>query len=131
MIAITRRHMSASAAALLAGCATQTNTSTAPPTRAPAAIGAWGIDLTSRDTSVQPGDDFFRYVNGHWLDTTEIPADRVTWGTFSILAEKAERDVKAIIDEVSAAGAPLARTSRRSPTSTIPITTRRPSKLPA
>ena len=104
MIAITRRHMSASAAALLAGCATQTNTSTAPPTRAPAAIGAWGIDLTSRDTSVQPGDDFFRYVNGHWLDTTEIPADRVTWGTFSILAEKAERDVKAIIDEVSAAG---------------------------
>ena len=104
MIAMTRRHMSASAAALLAGCATQTNTGPAAPARAPAAIGAWGIDLTSRDTSVQPGDDFFRYVNGRWLDTTEIPADRVTWGTFSILAEKAERDVKAIIDEVSAAG---------------------------
>ena len=98
MIAITRRHMSASAAALLAGCATQTNTSTAPPTRAPAAIGAWGIDLTSRDTSVQPGDDFFRHVGGTWMKNTKIPDDRSRWGSFNILAAKSEDDVRDVIE---------------------------------
>ena len=30
--------------------------------------------------SAKPGDDFFRYVNGAWMDRTEIPADRVTLG---------------------------------------------------
>jgi putative endopeptidase len=106
MPTLTRRGMSASTLALLAGCAAQSNTSSAPAAapRGAAAIGAWGIDLTARDTSVRPGDDFYSYVNGTWNANTEIPADRVTWGTFSILGEKAERDVKAIIDEVSAAG---------------------------
>ena len=35
-----------------------------------------GIDMANMDTSVRPQDDFFRYVNGTWLDTTEIPADQ-------------------------------------------------------
>jgi predicted metalloendopeptidase len=98
--------MSTSSLALLAGCATQTATDsgTAPaPARPAAAIGAWGIDLTAMDASVKPGNDFYRYVNGAWVDRTEIPADRTNWGTFTILAEKAERDVKAIIDETVAA----------------------------
>src|SRR5262249_25472482 len=55
-------------------------------------------DLTGMDASVKPGNDFNRYCNGHWINTTEIPADRTNWGTFAILAEKAERDVKEIID---------------------------------
>src|ERR1051326_6726714 len=29
--------------------------------------GSWGFDLSGEDTSVKPGDDFFRYANGHWL----------------------------------------------------------------
>ncbi len=48
------------------------------PARRPAAIGAWGIDLTARDLTVPPGEDFFRYVNGTWLASTEIPADRTS-----------------------------------------------------
>jgi putative endopeptidase len=106
MLNLTRRGMSSSALALLAGCATQTNTGNTTTTtpRAPAAIGAWGIDMTTLDAATPPGQDFYRYVNGRWMDTTEIPGDRVTWGVFSILAEKAEREVKAIIDDVSAAG---------------------------
>jgi len=106
MISLTRRTMSTSSLALLAGCATQTVSSsgaTAPAAARPAAaIGAWGVDLTAMDASMKPGNDFYRYCNGHWIDTTEIPADRTNWGTFAILAEKAERDVKAIIDETVA-----------------------------
>jgi len=61
-----------------------------------------GIELANMDTSVRPQDDFFRYVNGTWLDTTEIPADRNNTGVFMDLRDKAREDVLAIIEEVSA-----------------------------
>jgi len=35
-----------------------------------------GLALANMDTRVKPGDDFFRYVNGHWLGTAKIPDDR-------------------------------------------------------
>lgn len=40
-----------------------------------------GFDLSSRDLTVRPGDDFNRYASGHWLDTTIIPADRQSDGS--------------------------------------------------
>ena len=60
-----------------------------------------GIELTNMDTSVRPQDDFFRYVNGTWLDTTEIPADRTNTGIVMDLRDKAREDVLAIIEDVS------------------------------
>lgn len=42
----------------------------------PSNLGRWGVDLTSRDPHVKPGDDFFAYANGSWLQKTEIPADQ-------------------------------------------------------
>jgi predicted metalloendopeptidase len=57
-----------------------------------------GIDLQYFDKSVRPQDDLFRAVNGLWLAKTEIPADRSDWGVFGILAEKAERDLREIIE---------------------------------
>ncbi|WP_395645918.1 M13 family metallopeptidase [Terricaulis sp.] len=107
MVSLTRRSISVSGAALLAGCATQTQTAEAPPAapaRPPAAIGSFGVDLAARDLNVKPGDDFFRYVNGTWMANNTIPADRVTWGTNDILAEKAERDVRAIIEDAARSG---------------------------
>lgn len=103
MIALTRRAWGVSSLALLAGCATGAASSTGPA-RAPAAIGAWGFDLTAMDTSVDPGDDFFRYANGAWMARTEIPADRTRWGTFDILRDKSDRDQRVIIEEVALAG---------------------------
>jgi len=60
-----------------------------------------GIELANMDTSVRPQDDFFRYVNGTWLENTEIPADRTSTGVFMDLRDKAREDVKAIIEDVS------------------------------
>ena len=65
-------------------------------------IGAWGFDLTGMDRSVQPGDDFFRYVGGTWIKNAQIPPDRSRWGSFNILAAKSEADVKELADAVSA-----------------------------
>lgn len=105
MIMFTRRAMGASSLALLAGCATgATQATETAPARPPAAIGAWGFDLTARDLNVDPGADFFRYANGAWMARTEIPADRTRWGTFDMLREKADRDARTIIEEVALAG---------------------------
>jgi endothelin-converting enzyme/putative endopeptidase len=61
-----------------------------------------GIEVANMDTSVRPQDDFFRYVNGTWLATTEIPADRNTSGVFMDLRDQAREDVRTIIEEVAA-----------------------------
>ncbi len=68
-------------------------------------LGGFGIELAALDKSIKPGDDFYRYVNGHWLATEKIPADQSTWGSFDILQVQAEVDVKAIIEACAAAHA--------------------------
>jgi predicted metalloendopeptidase len=40
------------------------------------------------DKTVKPANDFFRYVNGTWLDNTEIPSDRTRWGSFDELRQR-------------------------------------------
>jgi len=67
---------------------------------APAQIGAWGLDLTSHDTTVKPGDDFYQYADGKWLDSHQIPPDRTTWGSSVELADRAEQDVRTIVESL-------------------------------
>ncbi len=50
---------------------------------------------------IRPQDDLFGYVNGRWLDTVEIPADRSSWGPGVQLQEIAELQVHAIIAELA------------------------------
>ena len=45
-----------------------------PPTKLK--YGTWGFDSSGADTSLKPGDDFFRYANGTWLAKTQIPPDK-------------------------------------------------------
>jgi len=60
-----------------------------------------GLHLEHMDTTVKPGDDFFRYVNGLWYDKTEIPADKSTWGSFDELAQNTDLDVLNILKEAA------------------------------
>lgn len=60
-----------------------------------------GIDQSNIDKSVRPQDNFYRYVNGAWLSKNEIPSDKTSIGSFSDLNDKADEDVKALIEHVS------------------------------
>ena len=53
------------------------------------------------ELGIRPQDDLFGHVNGGWLQTAEIPADRSSWGSFVEIAETAEKQVKAIIEELA------------------------------
>jgi putative endopeptidase len=63
-----------------------------------------GIDQTAIDHDVRPQDDFYRFVNGLWLERTEVPADRGNYGAFTELRDEAQEHVLAIIDEVADGG---------------------------
>ena len=56
-----------------------------------------GINLDYMDKKVRPNDDFFRHVNGTWLDNNPIPSDRTRWGSFDELAKKTNEDALAIL----------------------------------
>jgi putative endopeptidase len=56
------------------------------------------------DPDIRPQDDLFRHVNGRWLETTEIPADRSAWGSFVELAEQSEARVREIIEGLARTG---------------------------
>jgi putative endopeptidase len=64
--------------------------------------GTWGVDLEGMDTSVKPGDDFFRFANGKWAAATEIPADRSRFGAFDLLRDLSEIRVRAIVENWAA-----------------------------
>jgi endothelin-converting enzyme/putative endopeptidase len=87
--------------ALLAACSKEPAPTAAPPPPKPA-YGSFGVDLAQMDTSVKPGEDFFRYVNGKWLDSFQIPADRAGYGTGTVVFEQTEADLHAILDELAA-----------------------------
>ncbi|MFW8590204.1 M13 family metallopeptidase [Glaciecola sp. 2405UD65-10] len=82
----------------------RTNEATPPQSEAQSAkpeLGSFGIDLSARDTSVKPGDDFFQYASGTWYENYEIPADKTSYGAFAALAERSEERVKAIVEDVA------------------------------
>ncbi|MCB1298225.1 MAG: peptidase M13, partial [Microthrixaceae bacterium] len=66
---------------------------------------ASGIHTDELSTEIRPQDDLFRYVNGSWIDRTEIPEDKARWGSFHLIAEQAEHDVRAIIEQSQGAAA--------------------------
>ncbi|SFR95510.1 putative endopeptidase [Mitsuaria sp. PDC51] len=60
-----------------------------------------GLDLKGYDKTVRPQDDLFRAANGHWLSTTEIPADKASYGAFHLLADLSDKRARAIIEDLS------------------------------
>ena len=60
-----------------------------------------GINLAYMDTTTTPNEDFFRYVNGTWLDSTEIPDDRTRWGSFDELRQRTDEDALALLGKAA------------------------------
>ncbi|MGO3518884.1 MAG: peptidase M13, partial [Acetobacter cibinongensis] len=69
----------------LSAVTTAAHAADAPAATAPAALpkadfGTWGFDLAGRDTAAIPGDNFFKYANGTYLDKLTIPSDMTSYG---------------------------------------------------
>ena len=81
---------------------------TTPDTAAPATpaakphFGTWGVDLSVRDMSVQPGDDFQKYASGGWLAKTEIAPDKSRVGSFNELFDMTQDQLKDLVTNAPA-----------------------------
>ena len=64
-------------------------------------LGSFGFDIAGMDKSAVPGDNFFQYANGNWVKTTEIPADRSSYNSFTLLVEKAAAREREIIEQIA------------------------------
>ena len=99
-----------SAAALLTACGRP-----APATTAAArpALGTFGIDTVQMDTAIRPGDDFYGYVNGKWLAHFEMPPDKARYGEFDQLRDKAEDNVRTLLEELAKTTPPAGSVSQK------------------
>jgi putative endopeptidase len=107
-----RHLLTASISAIAVAAAAPAFAQDAASEPAPPSFGTWGVDASQLDPAVDPGADFNAYVNGRWIAQTEIPADRVRFGSFDILREDATHDVEALVATLAAAN-PAPGTSER------------------
>src|SRR5262252_8436725 len=64
--------------------------------------GAWGFDSAGADPKTKPGDDFFRYANGAWIDKTEIPADKPGYSLRLAMTDLTEQRLHDMMDAAAA-----------------------------
>ncbi len=63
--------------------------------------GSWGVDLTGGDHTVQPGDNFWSYADGHWAQVTEIPADQGSAGVGADVFNRTQDELRQVIEDAS------------------------------
>ena len=80
----------------------QTSSLTAQPATATASPRL-GVNTKNFDPQVRPQDNFYEAINGSWLRNTKIPADKSNYGAFAELADQADADQRAIIEEAAQA----------------------------
>src|SRR6476660_9006269 len=63
--------------------------------------GAWGFDTDGADLKTKPGDDFFRYANGTWLDRIQIPADKPGYSLRLAMSDLTEQRLHDLMEETA------------------------------
>jgi putative endopeptidase len=64
--------------------------------------GSWGFDSAGADVGTKPGDDFFRYANGTWLDHVPIPADKPAYTLAVVIRDIIEQRLRGLMEELAA-----------------------------
>jgi putative endopeptidase len=65
---------------------------------APAMTLRSGVDLNYVDHSVRPQDDLYRYLNGKWLDSFQLPPDKASYGSFTYVDDATQEQLRGIVD---------------------------------
>ena len=81
----------------IASSAPETENATSQRAAAPQ-FGKWGFDNKGADLKTKPGDDFFRYANGAWLDRVKIPADKPGYSLRLTMSDKVEQRLHDLIE---------------------------------
>ena len=64
-------------------------------------LGVSGVEKENFSKTLKASDDFFRFVNENWLETTDIPPDQSNFGAFTALDIETKAAIRAIIEQAS------------------------------
>ena len=81
-----------------------TITATPPETKKASSspqYGKWGFDTDGADLKTKPGDDFFRYANGAWLNRVQIPADKPAHSLRLAMSDKVEQRLHDLMEDIA------------------------------
>src|ERR1700722_18849295 len=62
------------------------------------APGYWGFDTKNLDRSCKPCDDFFEFAMGGWMKANPVPPEYSTWGSFTVLLDKNQQNLRQILE---------------------------------
>jgi len=77
--------------------------------------GTWGFDLSGADTATPPGDNFFRYANGTWLDKTQIPPDKPAYSLRLAMTDLTDQRLKDLLETAGTQAANKSEPDERNP----------------
>src|SRR5882757_2875419 len=63
-----------------------------------------GVETQYVDDAVRAQDDLYRHLNGRWLDTFEIPADKGSYGAFAYIDDTTQEQLRSIVESLAASG---------------------------
>src|SRR2546421_8815581 len=87
---------------LFLSCSLVLRAADSPPPNNKPQYGAWGFDLAGADTKTKPGDDFFRYANGSWIDKTQIPPDKPAYSLRLAMTDLTEQRLHDMMETLAA-----------------------------
>src|SRR5215475_993501 len=75
--------------------------------------GYWGFDTANLDKTCKPCDDFHRFAMGGWMKANPIPPEYSTWGSFTVLLDKNQQNLRSILETATKATAPAGSNERK------------------
>ncbi|MGV3640187.1 MAG: M13 family metallopeptidase [Adhaeribacter sp.] len=60
------------------------------------------LDPANMNLQIRPGDDFYRYANGTWMQNNPVPAKETRWGSFNVLRDFNIKAVKTLVTTAAA-----------------------------
>jgi len=59
------------------------------------------FDPNNMDRSIHPGDDFYQYVNGGWIEKNPVPSDKTEYNEFEIVEDRTDERVRKLVEQAS------------------------------
>jgi putative endopeptidase len=81
--------------------------------RGPDSSTYWGFDTANLDKTCKPCDDFFQFAMGGWMKANPIPPEYSSWGSFTVLLDKNQQNLRQILDAAVAANAAAGSNERK------------------
>lgn len=55
------------------------------------------IDKSDMDLTIKPGENFYLYSNGNWINNNPVPSDKTQYGSFTVIDDNNQKQLKELV----------------------------------